>query len=581
MMLKGQDASQIKHGNSFSDDGLAGRALRLPAGEPAVRGGVEEDREGSPGRGRETKGFAGRFGAGLPRINDGSFLFLQHMISKMKPVEQGGSRLAIVFNGSPLFTGAAGSGESEIRRWIIENDWLEAVVALPDQLFYNTGISTYFWIVTNRKSPERRGKVQLIDARELWQKMRKSLGEKRKELSDDPHRRDHASCTAAFEEGERVKILPNESFGFLRVTVERPLRRRWVISEDIARRPRRDQRPGSDLTLTAIRVSCSRLVDRHRLSERTARTAPRHLDRRRNGQQPQRSIKELVKLTAVPDPEASVANKRNGDAEPDPDLRDQESVTLPEGTSVRYEPDVVGRLASPEYVDLAEDHLRTEVHPYVPDAWIDHAKAKIGYEIPVTRHFYRYVPPRPLAEIDTEIKQLETRHPRATAGGGGRVKKFIPLRRLVECLDGRRVPLNREQRSHLRGEYPYWGANGIVDYVNDYIFDEDLVLLGEDGAPFHDRLQSVAFLVHGKVWVNNHIHALRPLRGVEGRYLTYALNTVDWTTLISGSTRDKLTQDDMMRAAIWVPDQERQHAIANYLDTETARSTPSSQRSAS
>ena len=176
-------------------------------------------------------GFAGRFGAGLPRINDGSFLFLQHMISKMKPVEQGGSRLAIVFNGSPLFTGAAGSGESEIRRWIIENDWLEAVVALPDQLFYNTGISTYFWIVTNRKSPERRGKVQLVDARELFVKMRKSLGEKRKEISADQIA-EITRLYGDFTEGDRVKILPNESFGFMRITVERPLRLRWEVSDD-------------------------------------------------------------------------------------------------------------------------------------------------------------------------------------------------------------------------------------------------------------------------------------------------------------------------------------------------------------
>ena len=168
---------------------------------------------------------------GLPRINDGSFLFLQHMIAKMKPVDQGGSRLAIVFNGSPLFTGAAGSGESEIRRWIIENDWLEAVVALPDQLFYNTGISTYFWVVTNRKRPERRGKVQLVDAREFFVKMRKSLGEKRKEIStgqiDEITR-----LYGDFTDGDRVKILPNEAFGFLRITVDRPLRLRWDVSDE-------------------------------------------------------------------------------------------------------------------------------------------------------------------------------------------------------------------------------------------------------------------------------------------------------------------------------------------------------------
>src|SRR6266498_230262 len=182
MMLKGQDASHIVCGNSFSEDGFPGEAFDYLLANPPF--GVEWKKVERAVRDEyEAKGFAGRFGAGLPRINDGSFLFLQHMISKMKPPEQGGSRLAIVFNGSPLFTGGAGSGESEIRRWIIENDWLEAVVALPDQLFYNTGISTYFWVITNRKSPEWRGKVQLVDAREFWVKMRKSLGEKRKEIS--------------------------------------------------------------------------------------------------------------------------------------------------------------------------------------------------------------------------------------------------------------------------------------------------------------------------------------------------------------------------------------------------------------
>ena len=184
MMLKGQDASHIVSENSFDDDGHTGRTFDYMLANPPF--GVEWKNVERVVKDEHGKlGFHGRFGAGLPAINDGSFLFLQHMISKMRPVEQGGSRIAIVFNGSPLFAGAAGSGPSEIRRWIIENDWLEAVVALPDQLFYNTGISTYFWVVTNRKSPERRGKVQLVDAREHWVKMRKSLGEKRKAISPE------------------------------------------------------------------------------------------------------------------------------------------------------------------------------------------------------------------------------------------------------------------------------------------------------------------------------------------------------------------------------------------------------------
>jgi len=404
MMLKGQDASHIVLGNSFSEDGFAGDHYDYCLANPPF--GVEWKKVEKAVRDEhDVKGFNGRFGAGLPRINDGSFLFLQHMIAKMKPVVQGGSRIAIVFNGSPLFTGAAGSGESEIRRWIIEKDWLEAVVALPDQLFYNTGISTYFWIVTNRKSPQRRGKVQLVDARELWQKMRKSLGEKRKELSGD-HIAEITKLYGAFEDGERVKIMPNESFGFLRVTVERPLRLRWEISDD---------------TMAAVRVS-SKLSKLHpdvmdtlaaALSEHSGLSG----DDRRVLAKVVDPITKAVGLTApqqkavwealaVRDPEAPVIANRKGEPEPDPDLRDQENVPLP-AVRVGYEEDPTARLATIEYRTAVEDHLETEVRPYVADAWLDHTKTKIGYEIPLTRHFYKYVPPRPLAEIDAEIKQLE------------------------------------------------------------------------------------------------------------------------------------------------------------------------------
>jgi type I restriction enzyme M protein len=230
MMLKGQNASNIAFGNSFSEDGHTDAKFDYLLANPPF--GVEWKKVEDAIRAEaEKRGFHGRFGAGLPRINDGSFLFLQHMISKMKPPAEGGSRLAIVFNGSPLFTGAAGSGESEIRRWIIENDWLEAVVALPDQLFYNTGISTYFWIVTNVKSPERQGKVQLVDARDLFVKMRKSLGEKRKEISDTQID-EITRLYGDFTESDRVKIFPNQAFGYLRVTVERPLRLRWEVTDE-------------------------------------------------------------------------------------------------------------------------------------------------------------------------------------------------------------------------------------------------------------------------------------------------------------------------------------------------------------
>jgi type I restriction enzyme M protein len=352
MMLKGQDASRIYSGNSFDRDGLPDQQFDYMLANPPF--GVEWKKvEDAVKKEAQMKGFAGRFGAGLPRINDGSFLFLQHMLSKMKPPEDGGSRLAIVFNGSPLFTGGAGSGESEIRRWIIENDWLEAVVALPDQLFYNTGISTYFWVLTNRKSAHRRGKIQLVDARELFTKMRKSLGNKRNEISDTQIE-EITRLYGELAEGEQAKILPNEAFGYMRITVERPLRLR---------------RNGLAKGVTPAQ------------------------------------LKELLK-TADADEAADAVTDRNGSPYPDPALRDQENVPLPL-MPVSYEKDVTDRLSRLEYLTAVNDYVKAEVLPWVPDAWVDGEKTRVGYEIPLTRHFYKYVPPRPLAEIDAEIKTLE------------------------------------------------------------------------------------------------------------------------------------------------------------------------------
>ena len=336
MMLKGQASENIKCGNSFSNDEFRGQRFDYLLANPPF--GVEWKKVQKAVKDEaKNLGFQGRFGAGLPRINDGSLLFLQHMISKMKTSEEGGSRLAIVFNGSPLFTGAAGSGESEIRRWIIENDWLEAVVALPDQLFYNTGISTYFWIVTNRKAAERGGQVQLVDARESWTKMGKSLGEKRKQLSTD-HIAEIVKLYGAFEEGDRVKIVPNESFGFQRITVERPL-----VDDD-----------------------------------------------------------------------GNVVTDKKGDPKPDTKRRDQENVPLPKGTPEWQPSDSktsgrVDRLADARHAGLVEEYLVDEIHPWVPGAWVDHAKTKIGYEIPLTRQFYSYEAPRPVDEIDAELRALEAK----------------------------------------------------------------------------------------------------------------------------------------------------------------------------
>jgi len=405
MMIKGQDAENIAFGNSFSEDAFDGEHYDYLLANPPF--GVEWKKIAEVVKKEHTKdGFGGRFGAGLPRINDGSFLFLQHMISKMKRPERGGTRLAIVFNGSPLFTGAAGSGESEIRRWIIENDWLEAVVALPDQLFYNTGISTYFWIVTNRKNLRRRGKVQLIDARELFGKMRKSLGEKRREISPEQIT-EIVHLHGNFTESDRVKILPNEALGFLRITVERPLRLRWEVTEDTIAAFRANPKIDNlaDEVRSALETGLARWgkevytdikLATKRVIELLAGVGQRGLLLQ----------KAILDSLAVRDPDAPPVTDDNGNNEPDPELRDYENVPLP-GVSVTFEADPKERLTSIEYRTAVEDYMAAEVLPYVPDAWVAHTKTKIGYEIPLTRHFYEYVPPRPLAKIDAEIKSLE------------------------------------------------------------------------------------------------------------------------------------------------------------------------------
>ena len=398
MMLKGQKASNIRLGNSFSEDAFKGQRYDYLLANPPF--GVEWKKVQREMEDEHAKlGFACRFGAGLPRINDGSFLFLQHMISKLKRPDEGGGRLAIVFNGSPLFTGGAGSGESEIRRWIIENDWLEGIVALPDQLFYNTGISTYFWIVTNRKRPERRGVVQLVDARESFTKMRKSLGNKRNEIGTEQIA-EITRLYGAFEDGERVKILPNESFGFQRITVERPLRLRWEFT---------------DTTLPGLRASpgWAKLTESERLhlvgrveTLQGLASADRSVVARRLGPLPKVIEKAVWDALAARDPDAPVITDRKGRPEPDPDLRDNENVPLP-GPVERFEEDPTERLTTRAYRAAVDTYMAAEVIPFVSEAWVDHAKTRIGYEISLTRHFYRYVPPRPLEEIDAEIRALE------------------------------------------------------------------------------------------------------------------------------------------------------------------------------
>jgi len=319
MLIKGQDIANIIFGNTLSADGLIGKLFDYMLSNPPF--GVEWKKiEAIIRKEFAEQGFNGRFGPGLPRVSDGSLLFLLHLISKMRPAKDGGSRFGIVLNGSPLFTGGAGSGESEIRRYVLENDLVEAIIGLPTDMFYNTGISTYIWIVSNRKPEARRGKVQLIDASGFWQKMRKSLGSKRKELSPE-HIEEITRIFGSFKKVTKggvpiSRIFNNEDFGYRTITVERP--------------------------------------------ERDAQG-------------------NIV-----------LGTKGKGKDKPVPDssLRDTENVPLNESI---------------------EEYFKREVLPHAPDAWIDHEKTQVGYEIPFNRHFYVFKPPRPLSEIDAELKGVTDR----------------------------------------------------------------------------------------------------------------------------------------------------------------------------
>lgn len=402
----------------------------------------------------EDQGFSGRFGAGLPRINDGSLLFLQHMISKMhqppklvdgKNVGGDGSKIAIVFNGSPLFTGDAGSGESNIRRWIIERDMLDAIVALPDQMFYNTGIYTYVWIVTNKKPAHRQGKVQLIDGTRHFKKMAKSLGNKRNELSDDHIRElvrlyaehDHDGTSEVLVDGKperRVcsKVFENREFGFLKITVERPLRLNFQASSEriakldeqsafvnlAASRKRKDDAAhaaeiaAGQATQAAIKAALQGMDSETLYRNRPAFEAVLEAALKKAGIKVGAPVKKAI-LAALSerDPKADICLDSKGKPEPDADLRDTEIVALPDDIELPlplgYDNETGHDKLLALVKDHCEDYLKAEVLPHVPDAWIDHSKTKVGYEIPLTRHFYIYQPPRPLEEIAGEISQLE------------------------------------------------------------------------------------------------------------------------------------------------------------------------------
>lgn len=382
----------VRYGDIFTDDQFPHESFDYLIANPPF--GVDWKKQAREIENEHKKqGHAGRFGAGLPRVNDGSLLFLQHMVSKFEPVlpdqHKHGSRLALVFSGSPLFTGGAGSGESEIRRWIIENDWLDAVIALPEQMFYNTGIGTYIWIVTNRKEKRRKGKIQLIDAREKYIAMRRSLGDKRRKIGEgkdgEPDQiAEIVNLYGHAKDGDTCKTFDNADFGYTRVTIERPLRLRYQMTiEDKGR----------------FLDACPHLLDDvQEIDKKLGREAQADWNtvwsqietllhaRKSRWRAPEQKLFRSVFTQRDPKAERVKLDAKGKSFESDADLRDCENIPLKEDIDA---------------------YFKREVLPHVPEAWMDRSKDKIGYEINFNRHFYRYTSPRELAEIDAEIEQAE------------------------------------------------------------------------------------------------------------------------------------------------------------------------------
>ena len=396
MLIKGQDVTNIKLGNTLSDDQLADSRFDFMLSNPPF--GVEWKKVQKQIADEHTeKGFNGRFGPGLPRVSDGSLLFLLHLVSKMRDPRDGGSRIGIILNGSPLFTGGAGSGESEIRRYLLQNDLVEAIIALPTDMFYNTGIATYVWVLSNHKAAVRQGKVQLIDGSQHFAKMRKSLGSKRQYITEEQIS-DLVRLYGRFEQTAQSKIFPVEAFGYRRITVERPLRLNFQVSPERIAKVLEEkaigklEAPARQRLIEALQTMDASVLHRNReqFSKLLKKTLTAH-----DVFPSTPELKAILNALSERDPEADICMVK-GQPEADAGLRDNENVPL--GESV-YE------------------YFEREVKPHVPDAWIDETKRDeqdgevgvVGFEIPFNRHFYVFQSPRPLEEIDRDLKACTDR----------------------------------------------------------------------------------------------------------------------------------------------------------------------------
>lgn len=504
MMIRGGDPNNMRFGDTLSEDQFPGFTFQYIISNPPF--GIDWKREQKAVEAEAARGEMGRFAPGLPKISDGQQLFVLNGLAKL--ANKG--KMAIIQNGSPLFSGDAGSGPSNIRQYILENDWLDCIIQLSTDMFMNTGISTYIWVLSKDKPAHRAGKVQLIDASHCFEPRRKSIGTKRNDITD-ACRELIVTAYGEFANGKvygdkngiycESKVFESVEFGYNKIVVERPQR----------------------------------------------------------------------------DEAGNVILKR-GKPVPDTSLRDTENVPL---------------------VQDIDAYFAREVLPYAPDAWIDHSKTKVGYEIPMTRYFYEYQAPEAVEDIVARITALEQDisaglaelfHKEGCVTKGVRGERemkdsgvewigeinhrfsLIKLKYICSILDQYRKPISADKRSQSGSVlYDYYGASGAIDIIDDYTIDDHVMLIGEDGANLRMRNLPLMYEVNGKAWINNHAHILKPTERVDFYYLFYALEELDINPYITGSAQPKLSQEKLQNIWVPLPDLEEQQEIATYIRSKCAK----------
>ena len=504
MMIRGGAPNNMRFGDTLSEDQFPGFTFQYIISNPPF--GIDWKREQKAVEAEAARGEMGRFAPGLPKISDGQQLFVLNGLAKL--ANKG--KMAIIQNGSPLFSGDAGSGPSNIRQYILENDWLDCIIQLSTDMFMNTGISTYIWVLSKDKPAHRAGKVQLIDASHCFEPRRKSIGTKRNDITD-ACRELIVTAYGEFANGKvygdkngiycESKVFESVEFGYNKIVVERPQR----------------------------------------------------------------------------DEAGNILLKR-GKPVPDTSLRDTENVPL---------------------VQDIDAYFAREVLPYAPDAWIDHSKTKVGYEIPMTRYFYEYQAPEAVEDIVARITALEQDisaglaelfHKEGCVTKGVRGERemkdsgvewigeinhrfsLIKLKYICSILDQYRKPISADKRSQSGSVlYDYYGASGAIDKIDDYTIDDHVMLIGEDGANLRMRNLPLMYEVNGKAWINNHAHILKPTERVDFYYLFYALEELDINPYITGSAQPKLSQEKLQNIWVPLPDLEEQQEIATYIRSKCAK----------